>query len=145
MAAQYIGEIRMLAGAAVPSGWALCNGQTLAISDYPELYGLIGHRYGGDGATTFALPDMRGRIPVHQGRNHALGEAGGEEAVAVDLVSAAGKFREVTLRRAARGSGSSVAVAAVVEESAMPLHNNLQPFLCVNFIMAVEGQIPEKE
>jgi microcystin-dependent protein len=61
------------------------------------------------------------------------------------LVSAAGKVREVTLRRAASGSGSSVAVAAVVEESAVPLHNNLQPFLCVNFIMAVEGQIPEKE
>lgn len=144
MAAQYIGEIRMLASAAVPSGWALCNGQTLSVSDYSDLYDLIGHRYGGE-AKTFALPDMRGRIPVHRGRNHALGEAGGEESVALDGVSAGGEFREVQLQRAARGSGSSVAVAAVVAESAMPLHNNLQPFLCVNFIMAVEGQKPEKE
>lgn len=145
MTAQYIGEIRMLAGAAVPSSWALCNGQMLSTSDYPELYGLIGHRYGGDGAKTFALPDMRGRIPVHRGRAHGLAEAGGDEAVALDLVSAAGEFREVRLRRAAGGGGSSVAVTAVVDESATPLHNNLQPYLCVNFIIAVEGQIPEKE
>lgn len=144
MAAQYIGEIRMLAGAAVPSGWALCNGQTLSTSDYPQLFALIGHRYGGDGAT-FALPDMRGRIPVHRGRSHTLGEAGGEEAVALDVASAAGRLGEVKLQRATNGGGSSVAVAAVVAESAMPLHNNMQPFLCVNFIMAVEGQIPEKE
>ncbi len=84
----YIGEIRLWAGARAPKGWAFCQGQLMAISEYNVLYSLIGTTYGGDGHTTFALPDLRGRVPVSQGQgtglsNRALGSTGGQENVAL--------------------------------------------------------------
>jgi microcystin-dependent protein len=82
----YIGEIRMFAGNFAPQGWAFCNGQLLSIAENDVLFSLIGTTYGGDGQTTFALPDLRGRIPVHQGRStfgtiFPLGSTGGTETV----------------------------------------------------------------
>src|SRR5690606_20667620 len=77
----YIGEIRMFAGNYAPQNWALCNGATLSIAEYQELFSLIGTTYGGDGQTTFNLPDFRGRIPVHTSSNYPLGQKSGTENV----------------------------------------------------------------
>jgi microcystin-dependent protein len=79
--AQYVGEIRMFAGNFAPNGWLFCEGQLLSISENDALFSLIGTTYGGDGVETFALPDLRGRAPMHQGNGFYLGEMGGVESV----------------------------------------------------------------
>src|ERR1700741_3234437 len=81
MAQPYVGEIRMFAGNFAPAGWMFCEGQLLPISENEVLFQLIGTTYGGDGESTFALPDLRGRVPIHQGNNFTLGENGGVETV----------------------------------------------------------------
>jgi microcystin-dependent protein len=88
MSSPFIGEIRLFGGNFAPQGWAFCSGQLLPIAEYDALFSLIGTTYGGDGQTTFALPDLRGRVPVHQGQGPGLsarvmGEAGGSETVAL--------------------------------------------------------------
>lgn len=79
MSESYVGEIRMFAGNFAPNGWAFCNGQTLNISENEVLFALIGTTYGGDGQTTFNLPDLRGRIPIHVSPKYPLGVSGGTE------------------------------------------------------------------
>src|ERR1051325_249336 len=79
MAQPYVGEIRMFAGNFAPAGWMFCEGQLLPISEYETLFNLIGTTYGGDGQSTFALPDLRGRIPLHFGNGFVLAEKGGSE------------------------------------------------------------------
>ncbi|KKO54595.1 phage tail protein [Paenibacillus sp. DMB20] len=81
MSEAYLGEIRMFAGNYAPQGWALCNGQLLSISENETLFNLIGTTYGGDGQTTFALPDLQGRIPIHRSSDYMLGNRGGTESV----------------------------------------------------------------
>src|SRR5687767_15211750 len=81
MAQPYVGEIRMFAGNFAPAGWMFCEGQLLPISENETLYSLIGTTYGGDGESTFALPDLRGRVPIHQGNGVSLAETGGVENV----------------------------------------------------------------
>lgn len=81
MSEAYIGEIRMFAGNFAPQGWALCNGQVIAIAENEALFSLIGTTYGGDGQTTFALPDLQGRAPMHLSSTHPLGQQGGLETV----------------------------------------------------------------
>src|SRR5881398_2417760 len=81
MAQPYVGEIRMFAGNFAPAGWMFCEGQLLPISEYETLFNLIGTTYGGDGQSTFALPDLRGRIPLHVGNGFTLAETGGVETV----------------------------------------------------------------
>src|SRR5438046_4519552 len=81
MAQPYVGEVRMFAGNFAPAGWMFCEGQLLPISEYETLFQLIGTTYGGDGQSTFALPGLRGRIPLHQGSGVTLAEAGGTEEV----------------------------------------------------------------
>lgn len=81
MAQPYVGEIRMFAGSFEPNGWRFCNGQLLPISENETLFQLIGTTYGGDGGSTFALPDLRSRIPIHQGNGFTLAENGGAEEV----------------------------------------------------------------
>ena len=85
MAQPYVGEIRMFAGNFAPYGWALCEGQLLQISDFDALFQVIGTSYGGDGETTFALPDLRGRIPIHQGNGFILAETGGAEVITLTV------------------------------------------------------------
>jgi microcystin-dependent protein len=79
----FIGEIRMFGGNFAPVGWATCDGQLLPIAQYTALFSLIGTIYGGDGQTTFALPDLRGRLPMHIGTGLSIGQAGGSETVAL--------------------------------------------------------------
>src|SRR5687767_15637443 len=81
MAQPYVGEIRMFAGNFAPAGWMFCEGQLLPISENETLFQLIGTTYGGDGQATFALPDLRGRLPMHQGNGFILAETGGAEAI----------------------------------------------------------------
>src|SRR5690349_725577 len=81
MAQPYVGEVRMFAGNFAPAGWMFCEGQLLPISDYETLFNLIGTTYGGDGQSTFALPDLRGRLPIHFGNGFTLAETGGVESV----------------------------------------------------------------
>ncbi|MFB4330057.1 phage tail protein [Paenibacillus sp. CR_12] len=85
MSESYLGEIRMFAGNFAPQGWALCNGQLLSISENEALFALLGTTYGGDGQTTFALPDLQGRIPIHKNVAHPVGEKGGTESVTLTL------------------------------------------------------------
>src|SRR5881397_3159074 len=85
MAQPYVGEIRMFAGNFAPAGWMFCDGQLLAISENQTLFQLIGTTYGGDGESTFALPDLRGRIPIHQGNGFILAETGGAEEITLNV------------------------------------------------------------
>jgi len=169
MSDQYLGEIRMFAGNYAPEGWAMCNGQTLSIAEYPELYSLIGMTYGGDGQTTFALPDLRGRLPVHMGKNketgteYPLGQEGGTETVtlvsdqlpnhthAVNAQSEAGTTSSaannywaavpVDLYASTAANGTMGASAIGITGGNMA-HNNVMPYLAVNFIIALKGLYP---
>src|SRR6188768_4327995 len=85
MAQPYVGEIRMFAGNFAPAGWMFCEGQLLPISEYETLFTLIGTTYGGDGESTFALPDLRGRLPLHQGNGFILAETGGAEEITLTV------------------------------------------------------------
>src|SRR5512147_2718285 len=85
MAQPYVGEIRMFAGNFAPAGWMFCEGQLLPISEYETLFQLIGTTYGGDGQSTFALPDLRGRLPLHQGNGFVLAETGGAEEITLTV------------------------------------------------------------
>src|SRR5260221_799354 len=89
MAQPYVGEIRMFAGNFAPAGWMFCEGQLLAIADNTTLFQLIGTTYGGDGQSTFALPDLRGRLPMHQGGGYSLAQSGGVETVTLTSQQAA--------------------------------------------------------
>ena len=90
MGQPYVGEIRIFAGTFAPNGWMYCDGQLLPISENETLFQLIGTTYGGDGESTFALPDLRGRVPVHQGNGVVLAETGGAEAVTLTTQPGAG-------------------------------------------------------
>jgi microcystin-dependent protein len=164
MAQPYVGEIRMFAGNFAPVGWALCNGQHLDISQNETLFQLIGTTYGGDGESTFALPDLRGRVPMHhQGTGANLGSAFGEETVTltiqqipahvhshVALVPAGnttplGKLPAdtgATLIYADGQGGSQSSAAATGPVGGSQPHDNMMPFLGVNFIISLFGIFP---
>jgi microcystin-dependent protein len=90
MAQPYVGEIRMFAGNFAPAGWMFCEGQLLPISENETLFNLIGTTYGGDGQSTFGLPDLRGRLPIHQGNGFILAETGGAEEITLTMQQIAG-------------------------------------------------------
>ena len=166
MATPFIGEIRMFAGNFAPAGWALCDGQLLAIAENDALFALIGTTYGGDGQTTFALPDLRGRIPIHFGSGHIQGESAGADTVA--LTSGQMPLHSHSLQATsveADRRGPKGALFAVTEEplyaappSSPPnldssavgvaggnqAHANVQPYLCVNFIISLFGIFPSQ-
>jgi microcystin-dependent protein len=154
----YVGEIRMFAGNFAPSGWELCNGQLLPINDNEALFQLIGTTYGGDGNSTFAMPDLRGRVTLHQGGAFALGEAGGVEEVALTVQQIPTHNHALVATKSA-GTDSSPAGRVLATSAATKIyresaanqgmsgqmigsaggsqpHSNLQPFLCIHFIIA---------
>ena len=167
MAQPYVGEIRMFAGNFAPAGWMFCEGQLLPISENETLFQLIGTTYGGDGESTFALPDLRGRIPIHQGNGFILAETGGAEEITLTVqqipahthpllgTSATGDDeRAGEQRRSPQSTGSTVfpygtdqppttlhpsTIAAV--GGSQP-HTNFQPYLCVDFIISLFGIFP---
>jgi microcystin-dependent protein len=165
-ATPFLGEIRMFAGWYEPWGWRICDGRLLDIGTYESLFNLIGTRYGGDGVTTFALPDLRGRVPVHVGST-ALGEMGGQETVTLVTTqipahahslnggSALGDSSDPTTRvpsKNALGSphygaaiNAMLAPATLMTNGASQPHENLMPSLCVHFIICIQdGTFPSE-
>ena len=164
MAQPYVGEIRMFAGNFAPAGWMFCEGQLLPISQNETLFNLIGTTYGGDGQSTFALPDLRGRLPIHQGNGFILAETGGAEEITLTVQQIPAHTHPVLASTAPASSNSPVgnvaaaptAINLYIEDNAnsslSPLavsaiggsqpHTNLQPYLCVNFIISLFGIFP---
>jgi microcystin-dependent protein len=165
MAQPYVGEIRMFAGNFAPAGWMFCEGQLLPISENETLFQLIGTTYGGDGESTFALPDLRGRLPLHQGNGFILAETGGVEELTLtvnqipahshpflcsaDLGGSANAGNNVPARTAG-AAFLYIADAPTVNMSAQAIgsvggsqpHTNFQPYLCVDFIISLFGIFP---
>lgn len=162
----YIGEVRMFAGNYAPSGWMFCEGQLLPIAENDALFFLIGTTYGGDGQSTFALPDLRGRIPIHQGTGpqsaRILGEAAGSEAVTLTLqqtpihnhaVLASTDLGHLAEPQNAvlaahrdfavfeSSTGTTMAAALTPSGGSQP-HGNQPPYLCVSFIISLFGIFP---
>lgn len=164
MAQPYVGEIRMFAGNFAPAGWMFCEGQLLPISENETLFQLIGTTYGGDGESTFALPDLRGRIPIHQGNGFILAETGGAEEITLTVNQIAAHSHPLL---ASADTGNQVNVAGALtsnSQGATPYiedpptvnmspqaitsvggsqpHTNFQPYLCIDFIISLFGIFP---
>lgn len=159
----FIGEIIMFGGDFAPRGWALCDGQLLPINQNQSLYSLLGTTYGGDGKATFALPDLRGRFPLHPGLGpgltpRGLGETGGAETatLAVNQIPPHRHTMPAPQKVLVRGTGDQVegitvggdqgaaGEGATGDTGGGQPHNNMSPFLAVNFIIATEGIYPSR-
>jgi microcystin-dependent protein len=163
MAQPYVGEIRMFAGNFAPAGWMFCEGQLLPIYENETLFQLIGTTYGGDGESTFALPDLRGRLPLHQGSGFILAETGGAEEITLTVsqipahnhpllgdvqpaesIAAAGRVL-AQAQADVYGPGSAdvnMNAASILPVGGSQPHTNLQPYLCVSFIISLFGIFP---
>lgn len=164
MAQPYVGEIRMFAGNFAPAGWMFCEGQLLPISENETLFQLIGTTYGGDGESTFALPDLRGRIPIHQGNGFILAETGGAEEITLTVpqipthshpylatgnagtqVDPAGNVVSASPTidfYVVDTPTSALSASAVGSVGGSQPHTNFQPYLCVDFIISLFGIFP---
>ena len=166
MAQPYVGEIRMFAGNFAPAGWMFCEGQLLPISENETLFNLIGTTYGGDGQSTFALPDLRGRIPIHQGNGFILAETGGAEEITLTvpqipvhshaLLCSTSNATGTAPASQVLAAGSEVTVTPygldaplsnLSPQTLSPVggsqpHTNFQPYLCINFIISLFGIYP---
>jgi microcystin-dependent protein len=166
MAQPYVGEIRMFAGNFAPAGWMFCEGQLLPISENETLFQLIGTTYGGDGESTFALPDLRGRLPLHQGNGFILAETGGAEEITLTvnqipahshaLLGSLNTATELTVANSVPSASTGATVSpygsdaprtnlnaqAVTAVGGSQPHTNFQPYLCVNFIVSLFGIFP---
>jgi len=166
MSQPFVGEIRMFGGNFAPAGWALCNGALMPISENETLFNLIGTTYGGDGQSTFALPNLQSRVPIHQGNGFALAQTAGEESVTL-IVGQMPQHSHVP--QAFSGSGGqsspsngvwaapssanrysdaapSIAMAgnALGQAGGSQPHDNMIPFLAVNFIISLFGVFPSQ-
>lgn len=172
MAEPFLGEIRTFAGNYAPAGWAICQGQLVSIAENSALFALIGTIYGGDGQTTFGLPNLAGRVPIHQGTGtgltpRATGETGGSETVTLSaqqmpthshaaIGSGAGANKPSPVgnfwstdpggNTAAYSNvaGSLMAGSAIGNTGGGQPHDNVQPFLVTNYIIALEGVFPSQ-
>jgi microcystin-dependent protein len=169
---QFLAEIRIFAGNFAPTGWALCHGQLMPISQNTALFSLLGTQYGGDGRSTFALPDLQDRVPMHAGQapgfqEHFVGETGGVESVTLmnselpqhnhpvlaggpgESPSPAGRSwgtpaaSRIEPMYAAPAGATTQMGPAFSGPNATP-HNNMQPFLTLNFIIALQGIFPAR-
>lgn len=172
----FIGQVIMFAGNFAPRGWAFCDGQLLAIANYNALFSILGTTYGGDGRTTFGLPDLRGRVPVHPGSGpglstYKLGQKGGAENVTLNVnqIPAHNHPSELTLNAGNTAPATKNAANNILASSAIygtgtadvamnpgsiagsigntgggQGHTNVQPFNCVNYIIALEGTYPSR-
>jgi microcystin-dependent protein len=162
VAEPFLSEIRMMSFVFAPRGWALCNGQLLPIAQNQALFSLLGTAFGGDGRVNFGLPDLRGRVPIHVGSSHILGERGGEQAHTISVAELPQHVHQM------KGSATNADVVSptdnVVAQSSQlygpaaqltaldpstngstggsQAHLNMQPFLTVSFCIALEGIFP---
>jgi microcystin-dependent protein len=163
MAEPFLSEIRLMSFSFPPKGWALCDGQLLPINQNQALFSLLGTTYGGDGQVNFALPDLRGRVPIHTGDGHTLGERAGEQA---HTLSIAELPEHVHVANAASNAASTnvpsnttylgtqanvytpasnltaMAAASVSNVGGSQAHLNMQPFLTLSFCIALQGIFP---
>jgi microcystin-dependent protein len=166
MAQPYVGEIRIFAGNFAPAGWMFCDGQLLPISEYETLFNLIGTTYGGDGQSTFALPDLRGRLPLHMGNGFTLAETGGVETVTLTVSQVPAHnhaFLATSSLSGSTGPGGNVlaeSTTLTMFQSGAPTvalppgtggstggsqpHSNFQPYLCLDFIISLFGIFPSQ-
>jgi microcystin-dependent protein len=170
MTQPYIGEIRMFGGNFAPVGWAFCDGSLISIADNSALFNLIGTTYGGNGQTTFALPNLLGRLPIHAGQGltqaYVLGQLGGLEQVTLntgqlpahthtlyastDTANASVPTNNVLATTASgdpyihAAAGVAMNSASVAQAGGSVPHDNMMPFLCVNFIIALFGVYPSQ-
>lgn len=168
MAQPYVGEIRMFAGNFAPAGWMLCEGQLMSIAENEVLFQLIGTTYGGDGQSTFALPDLRGRLPLHQNPpgGFLMATSGGVEQVTLTVNQIPAHTHPVLANSGSGGASSpqnnllattvgdiysgvtgnqvNMSPQAVSSTGGSQPHNNFQPYLCVNFIISLFGLFPSQ-
>jgi len=170
MGISFIGEIRMFAGNFPPNGWAFCDGQLIPIAENDALFTLIGTTYGGDGEETFALPDLRGRFPIHHGQGsglsaHSIGESGGTEEVTLTvqqipahthaLLASTDPGAAITPTDGVLGAGASVNIFRPSPPAATPMdvgavspaggsqpHDNMHPFIGIHYIISLFGLFP---
>ncbi len=168
MAQPYIGEIRMFAGNFAPAGWLFCDGSLLQIADNDTLFNLIGTTYGGDGETTFALPDLRSRVPVHQGAGFPVAQTGGVEQVTLTTMQIPAHTHALTATTVAGSatipagnvlaqvtggiqlyyegqSTDRMSNAAITPLGSSQPHTNIQPYLAMNFIISQYGIYPSPD
>jgi microcystin-dependent protein len=162
MAEPFLSEIRIMSFVFPPKGWALCNGQLLPINQNQPLFSLLGTTFGGDGRVNFALPDLRGRTPIHVGSGHTLGERGGEQAHTLSIAeipththvmngtSANADSNDPTARFLASSNNiygvastlTSLSPTSVANVGGSQAHLNMQPFLILSFCIALQGIFP---
>ena len=164
MAEPFLSEIRMMSFSFPPKGWALCNGQLLPINQNQALFSLLGTTYGGDGRTNFALPNLQGRTPIHVSASHVLGELGGEEGhvlIASELPVHKHTFKaspaagdtaspaDKALASVDTEYGAVSRMTALHPSTISPVgnsqpHENMQPFIVLSFIIALQGIFPSQ-
>lgn len=167
MAEPFLSEIRIMSFVFPPKGWALCNGQLLPINQNQALFSLLGTTYGGNGQTNFGLPDLRGRVPIHMGSGHTLGEVGGEQAhtlsisqipthvhVANATTATATTSTPTTSLLLGQSTASqlygspanlvAMSPAAVTNVGGSQAHLNMEPFLTLSFCIALQGIFPSQ-
>ena len=165
MAEPFLSEIRMMSFVFPPKGWALCNGQLLPINQNQALFSLLGTTFGGDGRVNFALPDLRGRVPIHVGSSHTLGERGGEQAHTLSIAEIPTHTHVLSGTTKAGDATPATPIGNLFGTPALPFygppanltplasstlsnvggsqaHLNMQPFLTLSFCIALQGIFP---
>lgn len=165
MSEPFLAEVRIVGFNFAPRGWAMCDGQILPINQNQSLYSLLGTTYGGDGRTSFALPDLRSRVPIHEGEGHRLGKRGGEETHALTVAEIPAHKHEIKASTDTSTDSSpagdvlatssddtyhentnrvNMASGVLANAGGGQNHDNMQPFLVVNFIIALQGLFPSR-
>ena len=170
MSEPFLAEIRIVGFNFAPRGWAFCDGQILPINQNQSLYSLLGTNYGGDGRTSFALPDLRGRTPIHVGDGHSLAQKSGAETVTLtaaeiaahthtakatsspagdgtptgDVLAQTEPLGDLLYRDPEAGSMTAIRSGTVTNAGGGQAHNNMQPFLTLNFCIALRGLFPSR-
>jgi microcystin-dependent protein len=163
MAEPFLSEIRIMSFGFAPRGWAMCNGQLLPINQNQALFALLGTNFGGNGQTTFGLPDLRDRVPVHEGNGLSLASKGGEQAHTLTanempvhthvaqaskdssntVATAGGNFHGPAGNQfASFGTTTPLVATTVTSVGGSQPHQNMQPFLTLNFVIALQGIFP---
>ena len=167
MSEPFLSEIKIVSFNFPPKGWAFCNGQFLPINQNQPLFALLGTTYGGNGQTTFALPNLRGRVPIHFGGAHTLGEAAGSSSVTVNIQQLPTHLHPLSATTATATTNTPTSSLMLAQSTASQLyasasaltamapqaisnvggsqpHNNMMPYLVLNFIIALQGIFPSR-